>query len=94
MTLDEAIKHSEDKVKELSGCECSKEHEQLANWLKELKQYKENDNATNIVECKAFNCENYKDGKCMLKKVRMVVIENELECEDANEPTNVGVSYI
>ena len=30
----------------------------------------------------------------MLKKVRMVVIENELECEDANEPTNVGVSYI
>ena len=25
-----------------------------------------------IVECKDFNCENYKDGKCTLDKVRIV----------------------
>lgn len=35
MTLDEAIKHCEEK----SDCsECSKEHQQLAEWLKELKK--------------------------------------------------------
>lgn len=43
----------------------------------------EDDLKTEITECKSFNCENYKDGKCMLKKVRIVVVENELECEDA-----------
>ena len=43
MTLEEAIKHCEEKMKELGErCyECSKEHEQLAEWLKELKAYKE-----------------------------------------------------
>ena len=59
MTLDEAIKHCEEKAKEqkekataiarakepfykYAECyECSKEHEQLASWLKELKAYKE-----------------------------------------------------
>ena len=57
MTLDEAIKHAEEKAKELyckadedyffdgdwgKKChctECAKEHEQLANWLKELKRH-------------------------------------------------------
>ena len=59
MTLDEAIKHCEEKAKELSdkayaewgksmteeeayNCnECAREHEQLAEWLKELKALKE-----------------------------------------------------
>lgn len=59
MTLDEAIKHCEEKAKELSNkaykewgksmteeeaydCnECAREHEQLAEWLKELKEWKE-----------------------------------------------------
>lgn len=47
-----------------------------------------------IIECKVFNCDYYKDGKCTLRKVRIVVIENELVCEDANEPTNAGITYI
>lgn len=34
MTLDEAIKHAEEKA---GNCECGKEHAQLASWLKELK---------------------------------------------------------
>ena len=47
MTLDEAIKHWEEKTEALykaipcDGCafnECVKEHKQLAEWLKELKQ--------------------------------------------------------
>ena len=37
MTLDEAIEHAEDKAKEKPNCQCSKDHEQLAQWLKELK---------------------------------------------------------
>lgn len=62
MTLDEAIKHCEEKAKELSDkayaewgkgmteeeaydCnECAREHEQLAEWLKELKARREADN--------------------------------------------------
>ena len=39
MTLDEAIIHCEEKAKECS--KCGKEHQQLADWLKELKQHRE-----------------------------------------------------
>lgn len=47
LTLDEAIKHCEDKAKELlkeNGDECfdcAQEHLQLAMWLRELKRYRE-----------------------------------------------------
>ena len=53
MTLDEAIKHCEEVAKEKrieanyrippkAGClKCAEEHDQLAEWLKELKAYKE-----------------------------------------------------
>ena len=61
LSLDEAIKHAEEKAaelreysdvlsetsttpkgKEISDClECAEEHEQLAEWLKELKRYRE-----------------------------------------------------
>lgn len=50
MTLDEAIKHWEEKTEALykaipcDGCafsECVKEHRQLVEWLRELKSYKE-----------------------------------------------------
>ena len=55
MTLDEAIKHARDKANEqkyyasfergkhIQSCKkCAEEHEQLARWLEELKEYKEN----------------------------------------------------
>ena len=56
MTLDEAIKHCEEQAEEQkkkgeladaynleseSCYECAKEHEQLAEWLKELRDYRE-----------------------------------------------------
>ena len=55
MTLEEAIKHCEEQAfrltegimsalneQEAEDCrECAKEHEQLASWLKELKDYRE-----------------------------------------------------
>lgn len=41
MTLDEAIEHCYEKANEISKCECSKEHLQLAQWLEELKAYHE-----------------------------------------------------
>jgi len=59
MTLEEAIKHAEEKAQEqrdnavlwdthpalkerVNAClECAKDHEQLAEWLKELKRYRE-----------------------------------------------------
>lgn len=42
MTLDEAIKHAEEKARDANACEaCRKDHEQLATWLKELKACKE-----------------------------------------------------
>ena len=52
MTLDEAIKHAEEvaeghekikciKAVTLEECKCANEHRQLAEWLKELKQLRE-----------------------------------------------------
>ena len=55
MTIDEAIKHAREKAEEnrkdacftsvpwhAKDCEkCAEEHEQLARWLEELKQYRE-----------------------------------------------------
>ena len=51
MNIDEAIKHCEEKAVEqaeiaksngdIDCLECAKEHKQLADWLKELKAYKE-----------------------------------------------------
>ena len=38
MTLDEAIQHCEEKA--LCGDVCGLEHKQLAEWLKELKDYR------------------------------------------------------
>ena len=55
MTLDEAIKHCEEKAEEIRKaneempaecklsedlCECAREHEQLAEWLNELRKLK------------------------------------------------------
>lgn len=60
MTLNEAIKHEEEvtkiKEKEANGfiggslshiecLDCAREHRQLAEWLKELKRYRESDEA-------------------------------------------------
>lgn len=40
MTLDEAIEHAEFQATALGCTEYGKEHEQLAEWLKELNEYK------------------------------------------------------
>ena len=69
MTLDEAIKHARDKANEqkyyasfergkhIQSCKkCAEEHEQLAKWLEELKEYKD----MNIVHCK--DCKHWGTG--------------------------------
>ena len=69
MTLDEAIKHARDKANEqkyyasfergkhIQSCKkCAEEHEQLARWLEELKQYRD----MNIVHCK--DCKHWGTG--------------------------------
>ena len=43
MTLDEAIEHAEEVAKYYCNG-CGLEHQQLADWLKELKARRENDN--------------------------------------------------
>lgn len=65
LTLDEAIKHCEEKAREIRQAqeelppeaklskgllECACEHEQLAEWLKELKQRREAENASQKAE--------------------------------------------
>ena len=37
MTIDEAIRHCEEKAREMGCTECAQEHWQLAAWLRELK---------------------------------------------------------
>lgn len=44
MTLDEAIQHCEEKA--LCGDACGLEHKQLAEWLKELKSYRMDEETT------------------------------------------------
>jgi len=73
MTLDEAIQHCEEVAKENrelfekigassydeDNClECAKAHEQLAEWLKELKQYKEKDTPKPVI----YSGDGYADG--------------------------------
>ena len=40
MSLDEAIKHCEERAKQ-DCSECSEEHKQLAEWLKDYKKIKQ-----------------------------------------------------
>ena len=59
MTLDEAIIHAEEvangyeKIKKIKAvtreeCKCAANHRQLAEWLRELKQYKEKDTGISL----------------------------------------------
>lgn len=49
MTLDEAIIHAKELAENQSICkDCREEHKQLAEWLEELKQYKEQNQETNL----------------------------------------------
>lgn len=41
LNLDEAIKHAETQASLLGHSACGEEHRQLAEWLKELKWYRE-----------------------------------------------------
>ena len=41
MTIDEAIIHSLEVAENNECAECREEHRQLAEWLKELKRYRE-----------------------------------------------------
>lgn len=41
MTLDEAIKHCIEVSENCQNEQCGLEHKQLANWLEELRQYRE-----------------------------------------------------
>jgi len=53
MDLDEAIQHCKEQVQEQAkkGCySCAEEHQQLAEWLKELKAYKYNESNGGLVE--------------------------------------------
>lgn len=41
MDIDEAIQHCKEKAIENSCSQCAKDHEQLAKWLEELKDYRD-----------------------------------------------------
>lgn len=41
MDIDGAIQHCKEKAIENSCCQCGKDHEQLAKWLTELKEYRD-----------------------------------------------------
>ena len=54
MTLEEAIRHAEEKVK--CGGECGEDHAQLAEWLKELQERR-----GEIIRCK--DCKYWREYK-------------------------------
>ena len=47
LTLDEAIKHCEEKT---DCTQCGEEHKQLAEWLKELQKYKDLEEQGRLIE--------------------------------------------
>lgn len=59
MTLDEAIKHAEE-IAESRCDECGREHRQLVEWLKELKEYREQEQTSPCDLCRF----DYMDGVC------------------------------
>lgn len=93
MTLDEAIKHCEevaDGFTEQGKCEeCAAEHRQLANWLKELKDYRERMTATAESEPKIghWMIENDKE------QVMNILREIEMETDHLQIGDRIKVNY-
>jgi hypothetical protein len=50
MTLDEAIEHCLEAAKTITCKECADEHQQLADWLIELKELKYSNNQSSNTE--------------------------------------------
>lgn len=65
MTLDEAIKHCEERAEQDCSA-CASEHKQLAEWLRELRMYrelvKEIEYASEVVDHKDRGIDLYYDG--------------------------------
>lgn len=71
MTIEEAIKHCEENV--CDNTECSKEHKQLAEWLKELQELKRNNNNDEMTNSEKINA--YKTDKKMSNKLFYKLID-------------------
>lgn len=56
MTIKETIRHCEEIAKTTKCGECGDEHQQIANWLKELLVYRETD-LVKVVRCE--DCKHY-----------------------------------
>ena len=95
MTLDEAIEHCEEVAKEnreladkigvsqyddVDCVECAKAHEQLAEWLKELKKYKEKDTPRLVV----YSGDGYANGYMVYDFANCPNCEYEFEDGDDN----------
>ena len=80
MTLEEAIIHCEDVANDRAGCceDCAEEHRQLAEWLKELKAYKEQTGGDLIsrqavMRIVAFECGEWKGlAKTIIKEIEQL----------------------
>ena len=95
MTIDEAIQHAEEVAEEhakynryggFESCdECAKEHRQLAEWLKELKQLREQEPCEDVTHAP-------KKGKWIDTDVTLLnrqgYIVHEVICSECN-----GISY-
>ena len=96
MTIDDVIKHCEEVADQLEGkdgyaytdstCdECANEHRQLAEWLKELKALKENDNVKEVFKdcdtCKYLNikADDYPCDRCMHRYINQYVYDDKRE---------------
>lgn len=92
MTLDDAIKHAEevadshDRIKQIKAvtleeCKSAEEHRQLAEWLRELKQLKEQ---KAYITMRKLSDDELKYFEEQMKKVRMQLISVEQDyCGDA-----------
>ena len=84
MTIDEAIKHAEEVAdydcyneKQLK---CAEEHRQLAEWLKELKNFKEKDEAKVV----RYEGDGYADGELVCDYAYCPNCDHETEIDSEN----------
>ena len=61
MTIDEAIKLERQMAKDLIDRMCTFEHEQIANWLEELKDYQDKNKMVVRVDCDFENIDSVKN---------------------------------
>lgn len=79
MNLETAIEHCKEAVKVMEDCSYKNEHRQLADWLKELEQYRKAEQEGLLIKlpCKVGDKVYIADGEITVAEVTRIIISKE-----------------